>query len=151
MLSILDSPNRLCDGLDRREWLHVGGLGAFGLSVPTLLAARSASANAEPKANACIMLFLLGAPPQQETWDPKPDSPAEARGDLRPIHSATTGLLVGETMPLTARLTNQIAVLRAMSTNDNAHSSSGYYMTTGVAHAPIGVENAKPGAPNDWP
>jgi len=151
MLSIRDTPNRLCDGLDRREWLRVGGLGAFGLSLPTLLAARSASAHPEPKAKACILLFLLGAPPQQETWDPKPDSPAEAKGDLKPIQSATPGLLVGETMPLTARLTNKIAVLRAVSTNDNAHSSSGYYMTTGVPHAPIGVENAKPGAPNDWP
>jgi hypothetical protein len=151
MLSMFDTPNRLCDGLDRREWLRVGGLGAFGLSLPTLLAARSASANPEPKATACILLFLLGAPPQQETWDPKPDSPPEARGDLKTIQSATPGLLVGETMPMTARLTSKIAVLRSVSTNDNAHSSSGYYMTTGVPHAPLGVENAKPGAPNDWP
>jgi Protein of unknown function (DUF1501) len=152
MLSILDTPNRLCDGLDRREWLRLGGLGAFGLTLPTFLAAREpASATPEPKGKACILLFLLGAPPQQETWDPKPDSPPEARGDLKPIQSATPGLLVGETMPLTAKLTNKIAVLRAVSTNDNAHSSSGYYMTTGVPHAPIGVENAKPGAPNDWP
>ena len=36
-------------------------------------------------------------------------------------------------------------------TDDNAHSSSGYYMMTGCPHAPISVENAKPGAPNDWP
>jgi hypothetical protein len=93
----------------------------------------------------------LGAPPQQETWDPKPDSPPEARGDLKPIQSATPGLLVGELMPKTAKLTQKIAVLRAVSTNDSAHSSSGYYMTTGYPHAPLGVENAKPGAPNDWP
>jgi Protein of unknown function (DUF1501) len=152
MLSILDAPARLCDGLDRREWLRIGGLGAFGLSLPMMLAARqSASANPEPKAKACILLFLLGAPPQQETWDPKPDSPPEAKGDLKPIQSATPGLLVGGTMSMTAKLTNRIAVLRAVSTNDNAHSSSGYFMTTGYPHAPIGVENAKPGAPNDWP
>jgi hypothetical protein len=152
MLFILDAPARLCDGVNRREWLRIGGLGAFGLSLPTLLAARQARANTpEPKAKACILLFLLGAPPQQETWDPKPNSPAEARGDLRPIQSATPGLLVGETMVRTARLTNKIAVLRAVSTRDNAHSSSGYAMTTGQAHAPMGVENAKPGAPNDWP
>jgi hypothetical protein len=48
-------------------------------------------------------------------------------------------------------MTDKIAVLRAVSTNDNAHSASGYYMTTGVPHAPMQVENAKPGAPNDWP
>jgi hypothetical protein len=48
-------------------------------------------------------------------------------------------------------LLKQIAVLRAVSTNDSSHSSSGYYMTTGYPHQPLGVENAKPGAPNDWP
>ena len=152
MLSVLDAPARLCDGVDRREWLRIGGLGAFGLSLPTLLAARQARGNTpEPKAKACILLFLLGAPPQQETWDPKPNSPAEARGDLKPIQSATPGLLVGETMVRTAKQTGKIAVLRAVSTRDNAHSSSGYAMTTGQPHAPMGVENAKPGAPNDWP
>jgi hypothetical protein len=67
------------------------------------------------------------------------------------IRTATPGLIVGETMVRTARLTERIAVLRAVHTNDNAHSASGYYMTTGVPHAPRGVENAKPGAPNDWP
>ena len=56
-----------------------------------------------------------------------------------------------EAMTRTARLTEKIAVLRACVTGDSAHSSSGYYMTTGYPHQPIGVENAKPGAPNDWP
>lgn len=118
---------------------------AFGLTLPTVLAAD------RPRKKACIVLFLLGGPPQQETWDPKPDSPLEARGDLKPARSATPGLLVGEYMPRTARLTERIAVLRAVQTRDNAHSSSGYYMTTGVPHAPMQVENAKPGAPNDHP
>src|SRR5262249_18107176 len=45
----------------------------------------------------------------------------------------------------------KIAVLRAVHTGDSSHSSSGYYITTGYPHQPIGVENAKPGAPNDWP
>ena len=148
MLPILDpTPARLCDGLDRREWLRLGAAG--GLTLPTLLAARRADAAPQPKGRACIQLFLLGAPPQQETWDPKPDSPPEARGDLRPIQSAVPGLLVGELMPETAKRADKIAVLRAVSTMDNAHSSSGYYMTTGVPHAPMQVENAKPGAPGE--
>src|SRR5262245_32705522 len=155
MLTILHQNTRLCDGVTRREWLQVGGIGAFGLTLPGLLEARAQASSAEPstnrKAKSCIVLFLLGAPPQQETWDPKPDSPAEARGDLKPIRSATPGLLVGELMPRTAKLTEKLAVLRAVQTNDSAHSSSGYYMTTGVPHQPIGAENAKPGAPNDWP
>lgn len=140
----------LCDGLSRREALTVGSLGAMGLTLPNLLQARE-SAGARSKPKSVILLFLLGAPPQQETWDPKPDSPFEARGDLGVIRTATPGLVIGETMVRTSRLTEKIAILRAVSTNDNAHSASGYYMTTGTPHAPMQVENAKPGAPNDWP
>src|SRR5215467_14077286 len=146
MLRIHDDGTRLCDGLDRREWLRVGGLGAFGLSLPALLAARQ-STYAEKqtgsfgKAKACIVLFLVGGPPQHETWDPKPDAPAEIRGELKPIASSIPGLRVGELMPRMAKLANRCAVLRAVSTDDNAHSSSGYWMLTGVPHAPLQSEN----------
>jgi len=162
MFSILDrrvSSNtgvRLCDGVNRREMLRVGGLGAFGLSLPGLV-----NAAAEPatdlgtgsfgRAKRCIVLFLLGGPPQHETWDPKPDAPSEVRGDFAPIDSATPGLRVGELMPLTAKLTDRIGVLRAVSTADNAHSSSGYWMLTGYPHVPKEMENATHGPPNDWP
>jgi hypothetical protein len=151
MLSLLTrASTRLCDGLTRREALTVGSLGALGLTLPDLLRAReSAPTHKSPKS--VILLFLLGAPPQQETWDPKPDSPPEARGELGVIRTATPGLLIGESMVRTARLTERIALLRAVSTDDNAHSASGYFMTTGRAHSPVGVENAKPGPPNDWP
>jgi hypothetical protein len=150
MLSLFTrDPTRLCDGATRREAVAVGSLGALGLALPALLQARAGAPQKKPKA--CILLFLLGAPPQQETWDPKPDAPAEARGDMGVIRTATPGLVLGETMVKTSRLTEKVAILRACSTNDNAHSASGYYMTTGVPHQPMQVENAKPGAPNDWP
>jgi hypothetical protein len=138
-----------CPGPTRREALSVGSLGLAGLTLPRLLAAREAVPERRPKS--AILLFLLGAPPQQETWDPKPDSPPEARGDMGVIRSATPGLILGETMVRTSRLTEKIAILRAVQTNDNAHSASGYFMTTGYPHQPMQVENAKPGAPNDWP
>jgi hypothetical protein len=157
MFTIHDGGVRLCDGLTRRDWLRVGGLGLFGLSLPALLQSRQARASAAApassfgKAKACIVLFLMGGPPQHETWDPKPDAPAEIRGDLRPIPSALPGLMVGELMPRVARLANKVCVLRAVSTDDNAHSSSGYWMLTGTPHQPTNAENVKPGAPNDWP
>jgi hypothetical protein len=156
MLNIHDSGTRLCDGLTRREWLCLGGLSAFGLSLPDVLASRTSLAPATGpgsfgKAKACIVLFHLGGPPQHETWDPKPDAPAGIRGDLKPIATNVPGVQVGELMPRTAQLLDRICVLRALSTNDNAHSSSGYWMLTGVPHQPMNSENAKPGAPNDWP
>ena len=148
MLTLQSHDSQLCDGITRREWMRIGSLGAFGLTLPRLLEARESQ---RKRTKACILLFFLGAPPQHETWDPKPDAPPEIRGDLRPIQSSVPGILVGELMPKTAKLMNHIAVLRAVQTRDNAHSSSGYYMTTGIPHAPQGVENAKPGAPNNWP
>ncbi len=150
MLCLFTSESaKLCDGHSRREALTIGSLGAFGLTLPNLLQARAVTPPRKPKS--VILLFLLGAPPQQETWDPKPESPSEARGDMGVIRTATPGLVIGETMVKTSRLTEKIAILRACQTNDNAHSASGYYMTTGYPHQPMQVENAKPGAPNDWP
>lgn len=153
MLSLQDRPFRLCDGLNRREWLRAGSLGTLGLGLPGVGAwgAGAERDPAAPRAKACILLFLLGGPPQHETWDPKPDAPAEIRGEFGTIASATPGLQVGELMPLTAKLTDRIGVLRAMSTHDNAHSSSGYWVLTGRPHVPQNQENAKPGTPNDWP
>ncbi|HEY1862040.1 MAG TPA: DUF1501 domain-containing protein, partial [Gemmataceae bacterium] len=157
MLSILDRGPRLCDGLTRRELLRAGGLGAFGLSWGAwqrglqLQAATTEPARRNGKAKACIVLFLMGGPPQHSTWDPKPDAPAEIRGDFKPIATSVPGLQFCELLPRTARLAHKISVLRAVSTNDNAHSSSGYAMLTGQPHQPTNVENANPGAPNDWP
>ncbi len=145
-----------CDGLTRREMLRVGGLGALGLSLPQLLQSRAGAAetgasSSRGKAKSCIVLFLMGGPPQHSTWDPKPDAPAEVRGEFKPISTAVPGLQICELMPKTARLTDRLAVLRAVSSDDNAHSSSGYYMMTGVPHSPMNAENANPGFPNDWP
>jgi hypothetical protein len=155
MLRLFDHGQRLCDGLTRREWLRAGGLSAFGLSLPELLGARGAAPEtadtAFGKAKACIVLFHLGGPPQHETWDPKPDAPPEVRGELKPIATNVPGIQVGELMPRTAHLADKLCILRALSTDDNAHSSSGYWMLTGVPHQPMNSENSKPGAPNDWP
>ena len=154
MLTIRSHGARLCDGVTRRDVLQAGGLGLLGLSLPDLLAQRAAAAaerSRTGRARACIILFLMGGPPQHSTWDPKPDAPAEIRGEFRPIATAVPGIQVGELMPRLARQADKLCILRAVSTGDNAHSSSGYYMLTGRPHAPKNVENANPGAPNNWP
>jgi hypothetical protein len=97
------------------------------------------------------VLFLMGGPPQHSTWDPKPDAPAEIRGEFHPIHTAVPGLLIASLFPKLATQADKLCLLRAVSTGDNAHSSSGYAMLTGVAHSPMNAENVNPGPPNDWP
>src|SRR5262245_22199825 len=89
----------------RRELLRVGGLGAFGLNLAGLLqvgtaAARAASSTpvASPVKH-CILIFYYGGPSQLETWDLKPNAPAEVRGEFRPIATSTPGVHVCEHLP----------------------------------------------------
>src|SRR5262249_43099541 len=103
------------------------------------------------QAKSCIILFLMGGPPQHSTWDPKPDAPPEIRGQFKPIATSIPGLLVCELMPRHARPAEHLCVIRAVSSSDSAHSSSGYYMMTGRPHQPMNFENANPGPPNDYP
>jgi hypothetical protein len=154
MLAIHNNGYRLCDGLTRRELLRVGGLGLLGVSLPTLLNARRSEAGTVTssfgRARSCILFYLSGGPPQHETWDPKPHAPAEIRGDFRPIASSVPGLHVGELMPRAAALAHHCCVLRAVSTADNAHSSSGYWMLTGHPYIRSNTECNQP-TPGDWP
>ncbi len=144
--------------MGRRDWLQVGGVSTFGLTLHGLLRSTLASDSISPedktfgRAKSCIVLFLMGGPPQHETWDPKPDAPDNIRGGLKTISTSQPGFQVGELMPKTAAMVNDLAVIRSMSTDDNAHSASGYWMLTGVPHTPKNREtDGKGGAPNDWP
>ena len=160
MLNIIGPGSKLCDGRTRREAMRIGGLGAFGLSLPQLLRAENSSASQEQSASthsarktakSCIVLFLTGGPAQHSTWDPKPDAPDDIRGEFRPIDTCVPGIQFGELLGQTATHADKMCVLRAMSSKDNAHSSSGYYMLTGHPHIPTNFENANPGPPNDFP
>jgi hypothetical protein len=154
MWTLHDDGYQLCDGITRREWLRVGGLGLFGLSLPSLSHARQTApagrSQAAGRARACILFYLSGGPPQHETWDPKPNAPAEVRGEFRPIASAVPGLAVGELMPRVARLADRCCVLRAVATDDNAHSSSGHWVLTGYPYPRPNTECNQPAA-SDWP
>jgi hypothetical protein len=138
----------------RREWLRVGGLGALGLSLPSLLRGNASPAALSRaasfgRAKSCIILFLSGGPPQHETFDPKPDAPVDIRGTFRPISTSVPGLQFCETLPYTARIAHHLAVIRSMSTDIHSHSTSGACMLTGYEPASK-AENVPP-SPDDWP
>jgi hypothetical protein len=159
MLSLLDTAVPLTDRVSRREWLRVGGLSALGLSLPTLLRAGGAPPAAAPrlsgdlgatfgKAKNCIFLWLQGGPPQHETFDPKPDAPAEIRGPFRPVATTVPGIRFCELLPRTARHAHELAVIRSLSTRDDNHDVSGYWLLTGYPYGPGSARQIKPG---DWP
>src|SRR5262245_21033913 len=103
MFTLQTAPQRLCDGIGRRDFLTVGGLGALGLALPATARAAPASPGARlpgfGRARRCVLLFLTGGPPQLDTWDLKPDAPAEIRGELTPIATSVPGIRVSELLP----------------------------------------------------
>ena len=84
-----DKPVHFCDGMTRRDFLHAGSLAFLGLSVGDLLSLKAFGAVNPDKDMNCIMLFLVGGPSQLDTWDMKPNAPAEIRGPYKPIPTTT--------------------------------------------------------------
>ena len=92
----------------RRRWLQAGALGLTGLSLPELFTARAmthvdAQRETFGRAKRCVMLFLTGGVPQHDSWDPKPDAPANVRGEFSPIATNVSGIQVSELFPQFAR------------------------------------------------
>jgi hypothetical protein len=131
--------------------MRVAGLGTLGLSLPALTRAKAGEGARGGRARSCIVLFMLGGPPQHETWDPKPDAPAEIRGDWKPIATSVPGVSVCELMPRLAQRLDKLTVLRAVASDDHAHMSSGYAMLTGQVHPGGKNREAMPLSANDWP
>ena len=135
MLRILGSPKRLCGGSTRREMLRAGGLGLLGVGLADFFRLSEAQAS-QPRrersfgrAKSCILLYLYGSPSQLETFDMKPDAPAEIRGELKPIHSSLPGLDVCELLPHTAKVMDRVTVLRSLTHPYPIHGVA--YATTG--------------------
>jgi hypothetical protein len=125
MLHIPSHP--LGRGPTRREWLQLGGLGLFGLTLPALL--RAAPAASKRKS---VLLFLLhGGPSQLDIWDMKPAAPDEIRGEFKPIATSVPGMQITEHLPRLARLAHRFTIVRSMTHTSLFHNSATYYVTTG--------------------
>jgi hypothetical protein len=150
MLHLCGPGTRLCDGVTRREFLRVGGLGVAGLTLPALLRARAAAGPApRGKAKSVIQLFMWGGPSQLETFDLKPNAPDGIRGDFRPIATRTPGIRICEHLPLLAAATERYAIVRSLTHTGVNHGTSAYHMLTGHIHITPGT--LRHPTPNDYP
>jgi Protein of unknown function (DUF1501) len=111
-----DKSVQFCDGLTRRDFLRVGALaaGTVGLSLTDLAQLQQAGAAPRSGDRNCIILFLVGGPSHLDTWDMKPDAPANVRGPFRPARTNVPGIDVGEHFPRMARLADRYAVVRSV-------------------------------------
>jgi hypothetical protein len=117
-----------CDGVTRRDFLQVGALGAIGLGLPQLVAAREAGAvSKEHDDRSVIMIFNLGAPSQMDTFDPKPDAAAEIRGPFKPI-STKGDFQLTEILPRHAAVADKFSVVRSCYHTAAAVHDTGHQM-----------------------
>ncbi len=147
------------DGVTRRNFLRVGGLGAGGLLLPVLLHQRASagqpsrsSADGFGRAKACIVLFMGGGPSQFATFDLKPDAPAEVRGEFKPIATDVPGIQIGDHLPLLSRQVNKYAIMRSV-TDDyvgGAHGQSVYLALTGHHSPRVQGDDVRPSS-EDYP
>lgn len=124
-----------CDGVDRRELLHVGGLTALGLSVSDWISHRSAHAAAGQalpvRAQSCILIWLDGGPSHLDTFDLKPNAPSEVRGPFSPIATRVPGVQISEQLARTADVMSHVAVIRSMTSPLGEHNFASHYLLTG--------------------
>ncbi len=155
MIPLFGSEKRLCDGFSRRDLLHIGGLSAFGLTVDAFSKLGSlqagpleAAASRFGRAKSCILLFLFGSPAQHETFDPKPEAPAEIQGEMKSIPTSVAGLQIGEGLPRTAQVMHQITTVRSMTHEYPVHGVA--YALTGMPTYTPAIED-KPHDLAHWP
>jgi hypothetical protein len=122
---------QFCDGIRRRDFLRLGAAGIFGtgLSLPALLAGRARGETA--KDVSLIFVFLHGGLSTIDTFDLKPDAPAEFRGEFSPIATNVPGVQVGEHLPRTARQMDKFALIRSFRHHNSDHGPADHYMHTG--------------------
>lgn len=116
----------------RRDALQIGVISALGLGLPEFLqAANRREVSTKPRAKSCILLWLDGGPSHLDMWDLKPEAPAEVRGPFRPIPTVTPGIQISECLPETAKVTDQLAVVRSVTSPLGEHGLANRYLLTG--------------------
>lgn len=155
MLRILGSNKVFCDGLTRRDLMHVGALAPLGLTLAG--AARAADRRDDPRgarpagfgsAKRCVLLYLWGSPSQIDTFDPKPDAPAEIRGELGSIQTVLPGVRVGEVFPKLARQLDRFTVLRSLTHQSPIHGTAFAFSAVPATDLPL-EGNVRD--PRHWP
>src|SRR3954454_23391635 len=132
-----------CAGMARRDFLQLGLGAALGLGFTDLLrlranAATLAKGKTTPGQVNCIMIWLDGGPSHYETFDPKPDAPAEIRGKFDTIETCVPGVRFSECVPNLAKTFDKFTVMRSICHSDPNHGGGNHYMMTG-APTPVPV------------
>ncbi len=123
--------HRNCAGMTRRDCLQLG-LGALaGSGLVDLLRLQARAASPAKRPTNCILIWMDGGPTHFETFDPKPDAPAEIRGELSPIKTKIPGVYFSQHMTRLAGIADKLAIVRSVCHNQGNHGAGNHYMMTG--------------------
>jgi hypothetical protein len=128
MLTVLGNSARLCDGVSRRSFLQIGSLAIGGLTLPGLMRAEAATGKKSHKS--VIMVYLTGGLAHQDTFDLKPNAPAEVKGEFKPINTNVPGVQFGEHLPKLAGIMDKLVIIRSLVGQRDEHSSWQSYTGT---------------------
>jgi uncharacterized protein (DUF1501 family) len=133
MLDFITGQSVDCSGATRRDFLRIGGLAALGLSLPAALRARGANATPLAKRTppSCILIWLEGGPSHIDTFDPKPDAPAEVRGEFAALPTALPGVRFAEPLPNLAKVADKFSVIRGHDPRNGTHGVADHLMMSG--------------------
>ena len=138
MLKVTGRSATDCEGGTRRSFVQAGVLGLGGLTLPQFLAGRAHAAQRSNPAIApghagtsVILLWMSGGPGHHETWDPKPNAVSQFRGPFGAISTKVPGVLFSETLPQSAQVMDQLAILRSVRHGSGDHTKGNHWMLTG--------------------
>ncbi len=120
-----------CDGINRRDFIRIGGLAGVGMSLAQYLQIAEAGEVRPAKAKAAIFIRLSGGPSHLDTFDMKPSAPDTHRGEFREISTKIPGIRFCEHLPKLAQCSDKFAILRGVSHSLADHRLGTKYMTTG--------------------
>lgn len=127
-------PYRRLSGLNRRSFFKVGTLGALGLWLADYFGLREAQgAQIQRRAKSIILIYTMGGISHHDSFDPKPDAPAEIRGEFKTIPTKIPGVRFSEEVPRLAGQIGQFALIRSIHHNERDHGVSAYYMLRGYS------------------
>lgn len=127
--------------MSRRRLLQAGGIGAMTLGMPGMVAAgveEGTKLGAGAAQKSCIFILLCGGPSHLDTWDLKPEAPAEIRGPYQPIATKVPGMQISELNQRLSTLTDRFTLIRSMTHvgNISNHFDAMHHCLSGQAEAP---------------
>ena len=116
---------------DRRRFLRVGAAGVLGAGLPFIHRTAAAASAGTGRAKSVLLVLLSGGPSQLDMLDPKPNAPAEIRGEFSPINTAVPGVAVCEHLPKLAQQLKRWSIVRSLAHREHNHLLATHVALTG--------------------